>query len=151
MTLIPLDDSYVNSASPTKNYGLVTTLRADASPVVNSYLRFTVPNLNGKTITHASLMIFVNSRSSQGLAAQAVADNTWAENTINFNNAPAMGNTLASASPVTGGTWIKLDVTSYVIGAGTYNFGISTPGSTAISLASGESGANSPQLIIGLQ
>jgi hypothetical protein len=119
--------------------------------VVTSYLRFTVPDLNGMAITRARLLIFLNSSSSLGLTALAVADNTWVENTINFNNAPAMGNTLASAAPATGGTWITLDVTGYVTGAGTCNLGVATPGSTAISLASRESGANAPQLILDLQ
>jgi chitodextrinase len=151
LTLIPTADAYVNSASSATNYGSVTTLRVDASPVVTSYLRFTVPDLNGMAITRARLLIFVNSSSSLGLTALAVADNTWVENTINFNNAPAMGNTLASAAPATGGTWITLDVTGYVTGAGTCNLGVATPGSTAISLASRESGANAPQLILDLQ
>ena len=151
LTLTPEADSYVNAASPNTQYGAVITLRTDGSPVVNSYLRFTVPNLNGMTITHASLRIFAKSNSSQGLIARAVADNTWVENTINFNNAPLMGSIISSAAPAIGGTWITLDVTSYVTNAGTFNFGLSTPGSTAISLASRESGANSPQLIIDLQ
>jgi hypothetical protein len=44
--------------------------------------------------------------------------------------------------------WISLDVTGYITGNGTYNLALTTPGSTAVSLASRESGANAPQLII---
>jgi len=39
-------------------------------------------------------------------------------------------------------------VTAYIAGNGTYNFGLTTPSSTAISFASREAGANAPQLII---
>jgi len=80
-----------------------------------------------------------------------VADNTWGEKTITFSNAPPTGNTLVTSPAVATGTWITLDVTSYVIGEGTFSFGVSTTGGTAISLASRESGAHSPQLIVDLQ
>jgi hypothetical protein len=49
---------------------------------------------------------------------------------------------------VAAGVWISMDVTSYITGNGTYNLALTTPGSTAISLASRESGANAPQLVI---
>ena len=43
-----------------------------------------------------------------------------------------------------------MDVTSYVTADGLYTFGVSTSGSTAISLASREFGANAPQLVLTL-
>jgi hypothetical protein len=147
LTFIPVADSYVNAESPTTNYGTLTTLRVDGSPIVRSYLRFTVQGLNG-TVTKATLRIFANSAASAGLAASAVSDNTWAESTVNFNNAPPLGSALGSVGPVTAGAWISLDITAYITGDGTYNLALTTPGSTAISLASRQSGANAPQLII---
>jgi len=106
-----------------------------------------VQGLNG-TITKATLRIFANSAASAGLAASAVSDNTWAESTVNFNNAPPLGSALGSVGPVTAGAWISIDITAYITGDGTYNLALTTPGSTAISLASRQSGANAPQLII---
>jgi hypothetical protein len=137
----------VNSGSPTTNYGTQTTLRVDGSPIVRSYLRFTVQGVNG-TVTKATLRIFANSASSSSLAASAVSNNTWTETTINYNNAPPLGTSLGSTSPVAAGTWISIDITTYISGDGTYNLALTTPGSTAISLASRQSGANAPQLII---
>jgi hypothetical protein len=43
-----------------------------------------------------------------------------------------------------------LDVTAYLTGEGTFNFAITTSGTSAINLSSRESGANAPQLIIDL-
>jgi hypothetical protein len=146
-TLVPIADSYVNADAPTTNYGMSTTLRVDASPVVRSYLRFTVQGLNG-TVTKATLRIFANSASSSGVVASGVSNNTWTESTINYNNAPPVGTSLGSSGPVTAGTWISIDITAYITGNGTYNLALTTPGSTAISLASLQSGANAPQLII---
>jgi hypothetical protein len=119
----------------------------DGSPIVRSYLRFTVQGLNG-TVTKATLLIFANSTSSSAVVANAVSDNTWTELTINYNNAPPLGSALGSYGPVSTGVWISIDITAYINGNGTYNLALTTPGSTAINLASRQSGANSPQLII---
>jgi fibronectin type III domain protein/calcineurin-like phosphoesterase family protein len=147
ITFTPVADSYVNPDSPTTNYGLQTTLRIDGSPTVRSYLRFTVQGLSG-TVTRATLRIFANSASTSSCVANAVADNSWTESAINYNNAPPLGSPLGSASPISTGIWISMDVTVYITGDGTYNLAITTPGSTAVSLASRQSGANAPQLII---
>lgn len=133
------------------NYGLLTVLRADASPDMHDYLRFSVQGLNGQSITRARLMVFVNSSSSAGVNALTVADTAWGETTTNYANAPALGSNLASSGALVTGQWVALDVTAYITGEGTYSFGITTPGSTTISLASRESGANAPQLIIDLR
>ena len=140
----PNADTYVNSRTPTANYGTATTIRADGSPDVHAYLRFTVQGLGTRPITRARLLIFANSATTSGISAKAVADNTWGELTTTYNNFPALGSTLASSGAVTTGTWVTLDVSSYVTAQGTYSFGMITPGATAISLASRESGANAP-------
>ena len=55
---------------------------------------------------------------------------------------------LGASGPFGAGVWISMDVTAYVTGNGTYNLALTTPGSTAVSLASRQSGANAPQLIV---
>jgi hypothetical protein len=147
LTFTPTADAYVDSANPTTNYGALTTLRVDGSPVIRSYLRFNVLGLSGP-VTRATLRIFANSASSQGCTASGVSDNTWSESTINYNNAPPPGSALGSSGPFAAGVWISMDVTAYIVGNGTYNLALTTPGSTAVSLASRQSGANAPQLII---
>jgi len=146
-TFTPIADAYVNASSPASNYGSSTTLRADASPDVRSYLRFDIQGLNGP-VTRATLRIFANSAASLGCTVSNVSDNTWIESTINYSNAPQMGDMLGSSGSFGAGVWIDLDITAYVTGDGTYNLGLTTPGSTAISFASRESGANAPQLTI---
>ena len=147
MTFIPVADSYVSADTPTTNYGTATTLRVDGSPIVRSYLRFTVQGLNG-TVTKATLRIFANSTSSSGVVAQSVSNNTWTESTLNYNNAPPLGTSLGTSSSFGAGVWITIDITPYITGNGTYNLALITPSSTAVSLASREAGVNAPQLII---
>jgi len=137
----------VNADTPTSNFGTGTTLRIDGSPIVRSYLRFTVQGLNG-TVTKATLRVFANSASTSSCAANGVSNNTWTESTINYTNAPPIGSALGSTSAFGAGVWLNIDVTAYITGDGTYNLVLTTPGSTAVSLASRESGANAPQLII---
>ena len=150
VTFLPVADSYVNSASPTTNYGLNTALRADGSPDVHSYVRFTLTGLAGSTVTRARLLFYMNSGSSSYLQALGVADNTWGETTINYNNAPPLGAAIGNSGVATIATWVTIDVTSYITGNGTYNFGVITPGATALSIAARESGGNAPELILDL-
>jgi hypothetical protein len=79
-----------------------------------------------------------------------VADNTWGETTVNYNNAPAFGTLLGASGAFGAGSWITFDVTSYVTGEGSYSFGIMTPSSTQISLAAKESGVNSAYLVVNI-
>jgi len=146
-TFASVADAYVNADSPTTIYGSSTTLRADGSPDVHSYLRFNVQGLNG-TVTKATLRLFANSALSLGCTAYGVSNNTWTESTINYSNAPVVGSTLGSSGSFGAGVWISMDVTAYVTGNGTYNLAVMTSSSTAVSLASREAGANAPQLVI---
>jgi hypothetical protein len=110
-------------------------------------LRFTVQGLNG-TVTRATLRIFANSASNSGIGASGVSDNSWTETGIIYDNAPPLDSSLGLSGPVTTGAWISIDITAYITGDGTYNLALTTPGGTAISLASRQSGPNAPQLII---
>jgi len=150
LTFTPQADAYVNGGNPNGNYGHSQALRADGSPDVHSYMRFDVQGTGGAQVSRARLFIYVNSSSTDGLDVEAVADNSWGEYTVDYNNGPALGSVLASSPPVIGGNWYAFDVTPYVTGNGLLSFGVSTVGPTAISLASRESGANSPQLVIDL-
>ncbi len=143
-------DSYVDSSNPATNYGSATTLRVDGSPDVRSYLRFNLQGLAG-SVTKATLRVYANSPASAGYDVHSVSDNTWLESAITYNNAPAIGTVLGSSGSVSGGTWTNVDITPYITGNGTYNLALTTAGSTAISLASRESGTNAPQLVVNIQ
>jgi hypothetical protein len=144
---LPDADAYVSSSCPITNYGTATILQVDNSPTVNSYLRFTVQGLNG-TVTRATLRIYANSASSLGVVASTVSNNTWTESTINYENAPPIGSSLNSSGSFGAGEWVTIDVTDYISGNGTYSLALTTPGNTATNVASRESGANTPQLMI---
>ena len=148
LTFAVAADTYVNAGSPGSNYGGATTFRTDATPDLHAYLRFTVQGLAGSPIRHASLKIYPNNTSNLGISALAVADNSWGEKTMTYNNAPALGSVLATSGPIAAGNWITLDVTPYITGEGTFSFGVTTTSSAALSFPARESGANAAQLML---
>ena len=149
ITFLPTADAYVYSVNPDTKFGTVTTLRADASPTMLSFLRFSVSGLNGAP-SRAILRLYANSTQSTGVSVHHVADTTWGEKTITYNNMPAYDTAVAGSSGTikTSGTFYSIDVTSLITGNGTFSMAFTTTNSTAISLASREAGANAPQLVI---
>ncbi len=145
----PVADAYVDSSNSSANFGTATQLRVDGSPIVNSYLRFSVAGLSG-TVKQVQLQIYANSSLSTGVTASRVADNTWGETTITYSNAPAIGSAIGTSAAVAKGTWITIDVTAYVTGNGTYSFAITSGNATALSMASREA-ANKPKLVVTTQ
>ena len=146
----PVADSYVNSANPSTNYGTNVSLRVDAAAasIMRSYLRFTVSGLGGAAVQSAMLRIYANSANSAGFSVLALADNTWGETTITYSNAPTPGSTIKSSAGFGSGTWVQVDISSYVNGEGTYNLVLSTTSTTNTNLAARESGADAPQLVV---
>ncbi len=149
-TFAPLADAYVIQTYPSTNYGSSHSLQADASPVTRSYLRFVVSGLNGAVVQSASIKFYAGSSNSTGFSVSALADNTWTEATVTYKNAPAPGSVLAASKAFKTGTWVNVDVSSYVTGDGTYNVVVTTPSATSIKLSSREAGTKAPQLVISM-
>jgi hypothetical protein len=149
INLSPAADAYVTSGSPDSNFGTNTSLRADATPTTLSYMMFNVQGLSGAP-TKAILKLYFTSTSTIGVNINRVADTTWGEKTITYNNAPAVNSASAGSSgPVSAsGTWVNIDITSLIPGNGLVSMAITTTSSTNISMASRETGANAPVLTV---
>lgn len=145
LALYPIADAYVDSSNPTRNYGSSAQLRIDGSPERRAYIAFDLQGLAGP-VTRATLRIYANSSASVGHVV-STSDSTWSESTITYANAPGVGSNIGSSGRFSAGTWIELDVTTYVDAGGVYSFVLTTPHTTAISYGSRES-TNAPQLII---
>ncbi len=150
ITLTPAADTYVTQNNRQSNYGGNVSLRVDLSPTIVSYLRFNVQGLNGAPVQSAKLRIFANSASSAGYSVNTVANTSWGEKTITFDNRPAIGASIDKASNFSAGSWTQVDISSYIKGEGVYSLGLVSLTATATNLASRESGGNSPQLVLTL-
>ncbi|HTG42115.1 MAG TPA: DNRLRE domain-containing protein, partial [Methylomirabilota bacterium] len=146
--LTPVADSYVDLANPGFNNGANTALRVQGTlNTLNSYLRFDLSNVVG-TIQSASLSLVPSGGSNIGYSVAGVSDNTWAESTILYSNAPPMGAAIGSSGVLSGGVRSGVNVSTLVAPAqgGLVSFGLTSTG-PQLSLGSRES-LSPPQLTI---
>lgn len=88
---------------------------------------FSNPNRAAFCTAAAKLRLFVTDLSPSGGQFRHVPDNSWAEGSVTWSNAPAASSTnTASLGAVSTGTWVKVDVFSLVKGDGTYSLRISS-------------------------
>ncbi len=143
----PAADGYIDSSKPTTSFGTATTLRADASPDLRSYLRFTVTGSAGP-VTRATLRLYANANHSTGFRVQPAIDTGWTEASLTYATAPPFEpNVIAASGSLSAGAWVEVDVTPLVTGDGTVTIAVTTPSKTALSLGSRES-ANPPELVV---
>ena len=142
VTLNPVADTYVDSSTPSSNFGTRIYVRTDNSPTLRAYLRFDVQGA-GPT---AVLRFFAETGNSIGVDVRTVSDNSWGETSTNFSNAPAFGSVIASTGPITAGTWQQVNVSSAITGNGLVSFALTSTSNTATKFTSRE-GVNKPQLI----
>ena len=147
-TNIAVADTWVSQNNPNTIYGDGQSLRLDGSPDSHAYLRFTIQGVTG-TITKVTLRVFANTASTTGYSVRVVNDNTWTEAATKFANAPAVSATNVGSSGAFGaGRWTTIDVTALITGNGTFNLALVTSGGAGINLASRETGANAPHLVL---
>ena len=147
-TLTVAEDSSVRSDQPTGNFGTANTLsNQSGTPEQTAYLKFNVPSMSG-TITKATFRAFTLTSSGSGYELHLVADNSWTEGGLNYNNRPAVGATIGKTKKLSANTWTSVDVTSVVKGSGTFSFEMNATTPNVKSYSSRESGANAPQLVI---
>jgi len=118
--LYPTADAYVQSGTfGNDNYGTSADLKVkattDADTKRTSYLQFDVSGISGPILS-AKLKLYVSYRNTTGpVEIFPVADDSWTESGITWNNKPAEGaSKLASASITAAGVWYTFDITSYV-------------------------------------
>ena len=150
ITLNPVADSYIDSSNPTATHGTSTQLRIDGSPLVYSYLKFDLSSVPGP-ITGLTLKVYATSSGSTGYSVRGVADNTWTESAIDWNNAPPIGSADAGQSGgFTSNTLTSVNVSSLINGNGLLSMAMIESNTTAVAFSSRE-GSVPPQLVVTYQ
>ncbi|WP_426503119.1 DUF7594 domain-containing protein [Dactylosporangium sp. McL0621] len=143
-------DASVRADQPDTNFGadyvLNTSATSATTPQINSYLRFSVSGLSG-TITSATLQLYSFSTSTLGLKVLTVPA-PWAESTLTYTNAPAMGAEVGAGPNIAVNTWASIDITAAVAGNGTVGLGLTTARTGTNKVASRESAATPPTLVV---
>jgi hypothetical protein len=149
-TFTTVADAHVRSDHPDSRYGSQrTTLRVDADPVNTTYLKF---DLTGSgPVTNATLKVFsLNDAPGTGFDVRTVADSSWSENAITYNNAPPVGDKVAESGPYVSGQWVSVDVSSAVKGDGELTLALTTTSTASRHLATRAS-TTPAQLAVGLE
>jgi len=140
-------DATVAEAAPDTNAGAATTLQASASPILESYVRFSPAGLVG-TVTSARLRLWAVDASVDGPALYPT-DPGWTETDITWATKPGRTEPmLADLGAVTARTWVEYDVTSLVHGDGSYAFVVAGQSTDQSDFASREAAANRPELVV---
>jgi hypothetical protein len=121
-TLSPTDDAWVREASPNENFGVTDqyfdVFSYNANRNRRSFLKFDLSVLPvGAIITLAQLKTHCGAKQNliadvTDVEARKVADDTWLESTVTWNNQPTYGEVVATTPPIIG--WNISTVTNYV-------------------------------------
>jgi hypothetical protein len=150
LTFTPAADTYVQADLPTSSFGSATQMVVDNSPIRNLLLKFNVSGVGTRSILNAKLRLYCVDPSPFGGEFHRVADASWSEGTINWNNAPIADlNSIATLGKVVASAWYEVDVTSLVTGDGTFSLKALSTSTDGAYYASKEGTAGfAPQLVI---
>ena len=114
VTVSPVADSYVDAGATASNFGTAKSITAALGPPVrNIYLRFDVSGLT-EPVTRATLKLVTSTTTAKSVTVGPVADNTWGEGSITWQNAPAVGAAIADSGTFNAGDTVSIDVTKLV-------------------------------------
>ena len=134
-------DASAKQDAPTTNLGTQTYLQVRQEGASNfgriAYLKFDVDSLP-EAINSATLYVYSKTEINT-VNALAIADNSWTENTLNWDNRPVVGSLIGSAQASVE-NWFTIDVSSYVTDTGTYSFALDELGNSYHMLGSKEGG-----------
>jgi len=167
LSLAPLADAYVRDGSyANANFGAANALisKADSSGYRRQiFLKFSTSGV-GSNYAQATLWLYGGRDASGTLVStvenvQGTTSENWIENTLTWNNKPALGSVINSATISSQkANWISWDVSSFVAsklqsGAGTITLAVTMNQPPAASgsydtFASKEASANRPQLVL---
>ncbi len=155
LTFAPVADTYVSQASPTTSYGTGSSFSIvdGATTAKQAFLRFTVSGLpTGAAIQSVKLRLYVTNDSTSGGIVKQVSDTSWPE-VLTWNTRPAIdGPTVATLGAAAVNATMEIDLSSVIVGNGTYSFAIALPAGNTNTLgyASREASTVStrPQLVI---
>ena len=115
------DDAYVRGGSyGGQNFGIEGSMMVkndrDVSYCRQAYLKFTLPETTGTAVTSAKARLYLSDiGAAAGTENVYLVSNDWSESTITANNAPALGDVIATFDPQSARDgYVEIDLTAAV-------------------------------------
>ena len=120
LSLAPVADAYVRNGSAGSNFGRATTIEVknttSSGLTRRGLLRFDLASVGASSVRQATLRLFVTAidKPNPPLSVLSLANDTWSETAVTWNNQPPAGGSLASTTIAAAGAVVNLDVTTFV-------------------------------------
>ena len=151
-TFAPTADTYSRSDTPTTTYGSSVRVSAQSgSQTRRAYLQFAVTVPSGEQVTASRLELHtLAAGDSKAVELRGVADNSWSEGSLTWNNQPSTGSTVASSrSSYANGVYVSWDASSLVKAAGTVGLALTTTSTAWLGFDSKEAASSvRPRLVV---
>ena len=119
----PSEDGDVSQREPDRNFGHATALRADGSPQLEAYLKFS-PFSEGLAIRQARLELYAFDATTDGPRLYRASDD-WTESSLTWNTRPGLlGGPLGNLGAISPNRRVSYDVTGVVTTEGDYSFAL---------------------------
>jgi hypothetical protein len=150
LTFTPTDDASVIAGSPDVNYGSSSRVVVDGSPLEEFVLKFSVSGMNGRQPIGAKVRLYDLNPSVQGGDFHRVADSSWNEATVTWNNVPAGdAEVIASLGAVVANSWHEVDITPLITGEGAISLRVTSVSTDGADYRSKEGSTEfAPQLVV---
>ena len=149
LTILPIEDTFVDAAYPGTNFGARAKLPSGINSERIIYIKYDLSQLASLSVQSAKLEIFAEDGASSTHFFKSINDTSWSENVITYYNRPIPNPTyFATVANVPSQSLFSVDVTAQVISntGGFLNFAI-TPGTERLLIYSKENSAP-PSLIV---
>lgn len=139
-------DTYVSASAPTRSFGGAAMINVDAAdPVAIGYLRFDLSGHAGRAVQSAALEVRVTTSGSKGTqVVRPVADSSWSESGLTYENRPALGATeLGRLGPTVTNTTYTVPLEAPALEAdlgGPLTLGLDTTHTDGVDLGTREAG-----------
>ena len=152
LSVSPAEDTYVYQEYPDQNRATSPKLTASnqSSLHTRSYLRFAVKGVPAGASTLTAHLTFTSDRNQPALVElHRVASSAWSAATTTMENAPAVGETVASVRPGFRQKTLDFDVSGVIAGDGDYSFALVAPlAGTVSAVYASEHGTDGPDLSV---
>jgi hypothetical protein len=150
VTITPIEDTYVRSNNPTKNYGSNSSLslatHTDGTEY-EGYMKFNV-NVPGK-IMEAKLNLYATGSANSGsVQVYSMTDTSWNEMTMTYNNKPDIDGVLLTQRDISSHNYAEFDVTGGITDNGIVSLGLDRALTSSYRGISSSENINQPYLTI---